>query len=54
MGRNVESEELEHLKWSPELFKQIGNDVFSDKLRVTFEDIDSTQRNEINDMLSKL
>ena len=52
--KNVESEELEHLKWTPELFQQIGSEVFSDELRVTFEDIDSTQRNEINDMLSKL
>lgn len=52
--KNVKSEELEHLKWTPELFKQIGSEVFSDELRVTFEDIDSTQRNEINDMLSKL
>lgn len=52
--KNIESEELEHLKWTPELFKQIGSEVFSDELRVTFDDIDSTQRNEINDMLSKL
>lgn len=52
--KNVKSEELEHLKWTPELFKQIGSEVFSDELRVTFEDIDSTQRNEINDMLSNL
>jgi hypothetical protein len=52
--RNIESEELEHLKWTPKLFKEIGNEVFSDELKVTFEDIESTQRNEINDMLSKL
>ena len=52
--RNIDSEELDNLKWTPELFKQIGNEVFSDTLRVTFEDIDSTQRNEINDMLSNL
>ena len=52
--KNTESEELEHLKWTPELFKQIGSEVFSDELRVTFDDIDSTQLNEINDMLSKL
>lgn len=52
--KNVQSEELEHLKWTPELFQQIGREVFSDELSVPFEVIDSTQRNEINDMLSKL